>query len=78
MEEDDTPPSVNDPPAAALQPALHAAKSGREGGKGGDGMWEPAPLLPRFRFLDEKHFFLTRERWIKQTGHAAAQWYKLI
>lgn len=49
--------AVNDPPAAALQPALHAAKSGREGGKGGDGMWERGPPPPRFRFLDEKHFF---------------------
>lgn len=46
--------TLNDPPAAALQTALHTAQSGREGGKGGDGMWEAPPPV---RFLDEKHFF---------------------
>lgn len=40
--------AVNDPPAAALQPALHAAKSGREGGRGGDEMREPGAPLQGF------------------------------
>lgn len=38
--------AVNDPPAAALQPALLAAQSGRDGGRGGDGMQEPGAQEP--------------------------------